>query len=96
MTVGRRLEREAERSSTIRVQGKSAEEIGDGHESSGRRAERRRPTKDETSSIGGKPVVKVTSTSSTLPFYVFGTGDVSFTIAVADERSSRRRCHRYP
>lgn len=35
--------------------------------------------------LGGKHVVKVTTTTSPLPFYVYAAGDVSFTVAAADE-----------
>jgi hypothetical protein len=41
-------------------------------------------TKDEID-LGGKRVVKITTTIAPLPFYVYGTQDASFTIAGADE-----------
>jgi hypothetical protein len=41
-------------------------------------------TKDELD-LGGKHVIKVTTTTAPVPFYVYGTGDVSFTVTAADE-----------
>ncbi len=66
----------------IRVIGKSAQEIGDAMIAG--RTLNATTTKDELD-LGGKHVVKVTTTIAPLPFYVYGTGDVSFTIAAADE-----------
>lgn len=66
----------------IRVTGKSAQEIGDAMIAG--RTLNATTTKDELD-LGGKHVVKVTTTIAPLPFYVYGTGDVSFTIAGADE-----------
>jgi hypothetical protein len=66
----------------IRVAGKSAEEIGEAMIAG--RALNTTPTQ-EGLSLGGKPVTKVTVSTSPLPFYLYGTGDVSFTIAGADE-----------
>lgn len=66
----------------IRVAGKSAQEIGDAMIAG--RTLNATTTKDELD-LGGKHVVKVTTTIAPLPFYIYGTGDVSFTIAGADE-----------
>lgn len=66
----------------IRVAGKTAAEIGDAM--IGIRTLNATTTKDELD-LGGKRVVKVTTTIAPLPFYVYGTGDVSFTVAGADE-----------
>jgi hypothetical protein len=66
----------------IRVAGKSAQQIGDAMIAG--RTLNATTTKDELD-LGGKHVVKVTTTIAPLPFYIYGTGDVSFTIAGADE-----------
>lgn len=66
----------------IRVKGKSAQEITDAMVAA--RTLNATTTKDELD-LGGKHVLKVTTTISTLPFYVYGSGDVSFTVAGADE-----------
>jgi hypothetical protein len=66
----------------IRVKGKSAQEIGDAMIAG--RTLNATTTKDDLD-LGGKHVVKVTTTTAPLPFYVYNTGDVSFTVAGADE-----------
>jgi hypothetical protein len=66
----------------IRVTGKYAEQIGDAMMSA--RTLNATTTKDAID-LGGKHVVKVTTTIAPLPFYIYGIGDVSFTIAGADE-----------
>jgi hypothetical protein len=66
----------------IRVVGKSAKDVGDAMIAG--RTLNATTTKDELD-LGGKHVVKVTTTIAPLPFYIYGTGDVSFTIAAADE-----------
>lgn len=66
----------------IRVKGKSAQLIGDAMIAG--RALNATTTKDELD-LGGKHVVKVTTTTAPVPFYVYGTGDVSFTISAVDE-----------
>lgn len=66
----------------IRVKGASAEEIGDAMVAG--RTLNATTTKDEVD-LGGKQVLKVTTTIAPVPFYVYGTGDVSFTISAADE-----------
>jgi hypothetical protein len=66
----------------IRVAGKSAQQIGDAMMSA--RTLNATTTKDELD-LSGKHVVKVTTTIAPLPFYIYGAGDVSFTIAGADE-----------
>jgi hypothetical protein len=66
----------------IRVKGKSAQEIGDAMVAA--RTLNATTTKDELD-LGGKHVLKVTTTIAPLPFYVYGSGDVSFTVAGADE-----------
>ena len=66
----------------IRVKGKSAQEISDAMIAG--RTLNATTTKDELD-LGGKHVIKVTTTIAPLPFYMYGTSDVSFTIAAADE-----------
>jgi len=66
----------------IRVAGKSAQQIGDAMIAS--RTLNATTTRDELD-LSGKHVVKVTTTIAPLPFYIYGAGDVSFTIAGADE-----------
>lgn len=66
----------------IRVAGKSAQEVTDAMVAA--RTLNATTTKDEID-LGGKHVIKVTTTIAPLPFYVYGTQDVSFTIAGADE-----------
>ena len=66
----------------VRVAGKYAEQIGEAMMSA--RTLNATTTKDAID-LGGKHVVKVTTTIAPLPFYIYGTGDVSFTIAGADE-----------
>jgi hypothetical protein len=66
----------------IRVAGKSAQEITDAMTAG--RTLNATTTKDELD-LGGKHVVKITTTIAPLPFYVYATQDVSFTVAGADE-----------
>jgi hypothetical protein len=66
----------------VRVAGKSAQQIGDAMIAG--RTLNATTTKDEID-LSGKHVVKVTTTIAPLPFYIYGAGDVSFTIAGADE-----------
>ena len=66
----------------IRVAGKSAQEVTDAMVAA--RTLNATTTKDELD-LGGKRVVKITTTIAPLPFYVYATQDVSFTIAGADE-----------
>lgn len=66
----------------IRVAGKYAEQIGGAMMSA--RTLNASTTKDAVE-LGGKQAVKVTTTVAPLPFYIYGAGDVSFTIAGADE-----------
>ena len=66
----------------IRIKGKSATEVGDAMIKG--RTLNATTTMDELD-LGGKHVIKVTTTIAPLPFYVYGTQDVSFTIAGADE-----------
>ena len=66
----------------IRVAGKSAKQVGDAMITG--RVLNSTNTKDEID-LGGKHVIKVTTTTSPLPFYIYERGDVSFTVAGADE-----------
>jgi hypothetical protein len=66
----------------IRVAGKSAQQIGDAMIAG--RTLNATTTKDELD-LSGKHVVKVTTTIAPLPFYIYGAGDISFTIAGTDE-----------
>jgi hypothetical protein len=66
----------------IRVAGKYAEQIEDAMMRA--RTLNATTTKDELD-LSGKHVVKVTTTVAPLPFYLYGAGDVSFTIVGADE-----------
>jgi hypothetical protein len=66
----------------IRVAGKSAQEVTDAMIAA--RTLNATTTKDELD-LGGKHVVKITTTIAPLPFYMYATQDVSVTIAGADE-----------
>jgi hypothetical protein len=66
----------------IRVSGESAKDVGEAMISS--RALNATTTKEELD-IAGKHVIKVTTTTTRVPFYVYAAGDVSFTIAASDE-----------
>lgn len=66
----------------IRVTGKSAQQISDAMVVG--RTLNATTTKTELD-LGGKDVLKVTTTIAPVPFYVYGSGDVSFTISGADE-----------
>ena len=66
----------------IRIAGKSAQDITDAMVAA--RTLNATTTKDELD-LGGKHVLKVTTTIAPLPFYVYAIQDVSFTIAGADE-----------
>lgn len=66
----------------VRVTGKTAAEVGLAMIAG--RALNATTTKEDLD-LGGKRVVKVTTTTATVPFYVYGAGDVSFTVAAMDE-----------
>jgi hypothetical protein len=66
----------------IRVAGATAAQIGEAM-IAGRTLNA--TTTRENLTAGGKPVIKLTTTTSSVPFYVYGTGDVSFTLAATDE-----------
>ena len=66
----------------VRVAGKTAAEVGEAMIAG--RALNATTTKEDLD-LGGKRVVKVTTTTATVPFYVYGAGDVSFTVAAVDE-----------
>jgi hypothetical protein len=66
----------------VRVAGKTAAEVGEAMIAG--RALNATTTKEDLD-LGGKQVVKVTTTTATVPFYVYGAGDVSFTVAAMDE-----------
>ena len=66
----------------VRVADKSAKEVGEAMIAG--RALNATTTKDELD-LGGKHVIKVTTTTAPVPFYVYETGDVAFTVAAADE-----------
>lgn len=66
----------------VRVTGKTAAEVGLAMIAG--RALNATTTKEDLD-LGGKRVVKVTTTTATVPFYVYGAGDVSFTVAANDE-----------
>jgi hypothetical protein len=66
----------------IRVKGASAAEVGEAMIAG--RTLNATTTKDEVD-LGGKHVIKVTTTTATVPFYVYGVSDVSFTIAGSNE-----------
>ena len=66
----------------VRVAGKTAAEVGEAMIAG--RALNATTTKEDLD-LGGKPVVKVTTTTATVPFYVYGADDVSFTVAAVDE-----------
>jgi hypothetical protein len=77
----------------IRVAGKSAQQIGDAMIAG--RTLNATTTKDEID-LGGKHVVKVTTTIAPLPFYVYSIGDVSFTVAAADETIAAEALSKLP
>jgi hypothetical protein len=66
----------------IRVTGATAAQIGEAM-IAGRTLNATTTREDLT--LAGKPVTKITTTTSSVPFYVHGAGDVSFTIAATDE-----------
>jgi hypothetical protein len=66
----------------VRVAGKTAAEVGEAMIAG--RALNATTTKEDLD-LGGRQVVKVTTTTATVPFYVYGAGDVSFTVAAMDE-----------
>jgi hypothetical protein len=66
----------------IRVKGKTAQQIADAMFAA--RTLNATTTKDELD-LGGKHVLKVSTTIATVPFYLYQTSDVSFTIAGTDE-----------
>jgi hypothetical protein len=66
----------------VRVAGKTAAEVGEAMIAG--RALNATTTKEDID-LGGKRVVKVSTTTATVPFYVYGAGDVSFTVAAMDE-----------
>lgn len=66
----------------VRVAGKTAAEVGEAMIAG--RALNATTTKEDLD-LGGKRVIKVVTTTATVPFYVYGVGDVSFTVAAMDE-----------
>jgi hypothetical protein len=66
----------------VRVAGKTAAEVGDAM-IEGRTLNA--TTTKEDLDLGGKRVTKVVTSTATVPFYVYEAGDVSFTVAAADE-----------
>jgi hypothetical protein len=77
----------------IRAKGASAQQVGDAMVAA--RTLNATTTKDELD-LGGKHVLKVTTTIAPLPFYVYGTGDVSFTVAAADETIAAEALSKLP
>ena len=66
----------------VRVAGKTAAEVGEAM-IQGRTLNA--TTTKEDLDLGGKRVTKVVTSTATVPFYVYGAGDVSFTVAAVDE-----------
>jgi len=66
----------------VRVKDKTAAEVGEAMIAG--RALNATTTKEDLE-LGGKQVIKVVTSTATVPFYVCGAGDVSFTVAAADE-----------
>jgi hypothetical protein len=66
----------------IRVAGKTAQDVENAMITG--RTLNATTTKDELD-LGGKHVIKVTTTIAPLPFYMYKRGDVSFTVAGAEE-----------
>ena len=66
----------------VRVKDKTAAEVGEAMIAG--RALNATTTKEDLE-LGGKPVIKVVTSTATVPFYVYSAGDVSFTVAAADE-----------
>lgn len=77
----------------IRVKGKPAADVGkamiDG------RALNATTTKEDVE-LGGKQVAKITTTTTRVPFYVYASGDVSFTIAATDEATVAEALSKLP
>jgi hypothetical protein len=66
----------------IRVAGKGAQQISDAMKL-GRTLNA--ATSETPLDLGGKHVVKITTSSAPVPFYLYGSGDISFTVAATDE-----------
>ncbi len=66
----------------VRVKDKTAAEVGEAMIAG--RALNATTTK-ENLDLGAKSVIKVVTSTATVPFYVYSAGDVSFTVAAADE-----------
>ncbi len=66
----------------VRVKDKTAAEVGEAM-IAGRTLNA--TTTKEDLELGGKQVIKVVTSTATVPFYVYSAGDVSFTVAAADE-----------
>jgi hypothetical protein len=66
----------------VRVAGKSAAEVGEAMIAG--RALNATTTREDID-LGAKRVIKVVTSTATVPFYVYGAGDVSFTVAAMDE-----------
>ena len=66
----------------VRVKDKTAAEVGEAMIAG--RALNATTTKEDLE-LGGKQVIKVVTSTATVPFYVYSAGDVSFTVAAADE-----------
>jgi hypothetical protein len=77
----------------IRVAGTSAQAISDAMVAT--RTLNATTTKEEVE-LGGKQVLKVTTTIAPFPFYVYTTGDVSFTVAAADETIAAEALSKLP
>jgi hypothetical protein len=77
----------------IRVAGTSAQAISDAMVAT--RTLNATTTKEDVE-LGGKQVLKVTTTIAPFPFYVYTTGDVSFTVAAADETIAAEALSKLP
>jgi hypothetical protein len=66
----------------IRVAGKTAQQISDAMKV-GRTLNA--ATTETGLDLGGKHVVKITTSTAPVPFYLYGSGDISFTVAATDE-----------
>ncbi len=77
----------------IRVKGKSADDVGKAMIEG--RALNATTTKEDLD-LGGKQVAKITTTTTRVPFYVYASGDVSFTIAATDETTVAEALSKLP
>lgn len=77
----------------IRVKGKPAADVGKAM-IEGRTLNA--TTTNEDVNLGGKQVAKITTTTTRVPFYVYASGNVSFTIAATEESTVAEALSKLP